>query len=73
MLFDAAGACHPPGHSVTWGILLLLGFWVTNLGMVGDHPWYFSPGFSLMSYIEVPNFKCVQQLFLVGDHLWVGG
>ena len=39
-------------------------------GMVGDHPWQFSPGF--VSSVRVPNSESVVYVLLVGDHPWSG-
>ena len=46
---------------------------VTLLGMVGDHPWQFSPGVSFVSDVLSPNSKSVVHFLLVGDHPQVCG
>ena len=44
---------------------------MTNLGIVGDHPWQLSPGLSFVS--SVLNSKSVVDFLLVGVHPRVGG
>ena len=50
-----------------------MGWQVTLLGMVGEHPWQLSPGVSFVSNVQMPNSKLVVHFLLVGDHPWVGG
>ena len=50
-----------------------MGWHVTLQGMVGDHPWQFSPGVYFVNKVLLPNSKSVVHLFLVGDHHKVGG
>ena len=50
-----------------------MGWWLTNLSMVGDHPWHLSTGASFEYQVKVPNSKSVVNFLLMGDHPWLGG
>ena len=52
-----------------------MGWWVTILGMVEDHPRQILPCVSFVSKVQMPNSKnvVVTILGVVGDRPWVGG